>query len=115
MQRIKILVFVVFALFACAFYGYQFFAPSVIGQSGGTTLSAPTGVIASDNNYINKVGIHWDKIRGATSDRIFRNTVNNSSTATDVGTTPANYYFDSTAVVNQNYFYWVRAENGSLF
>ena len=115
MQRIKILVFVFFALFACAFYGYQFFTPSVIGQNGGVTLSAPTGVIASDNNYINKVGIHWDTIRGANLYRIFRNTVNNSSTATDVGTTAANYYFDMTAVVGQNYFYWVRAENGSNF
>ena len=52
MQRIKISVFLFFALFALAFYGYQFFTPTAIGQSVGTTLSAPTGVIASDGNYI---------------------------------------------------------------
>ena len=113
MQRIKISVFLFFALFALAFYGYQFFTPTAIGQSVGTTLSAPTGVIASDGNYYNKVGIHWDTIRGATVYRIFRNTTNNTAAATDVGTTSANYFFDTTAVVNQNYFYWVKAENGS--
>ena len=112
MQRIKISVFLFFALFTLAFYGYQFFTPTAIGQSVGTTLSAPTGVIASDGNYINKVGIHWDTIRGATVYRIFRNTTNNTATATDVGTTAANYFFDTTAVVGQNYFYWVKAENG---
>ncbi|MBC7909660.1 MAG: VCBS repeat-containing protein, partial [Pyrinomonadaceae bacterium] len=33
------------------------------------------------------------------------------SSATEVGTTAANYFFDTTAQANQNYFYWVRAEN----
>ena len=57
MQRIKISVFLFFALFALAFYGYQFFTPTAIGQSVGTTLSAPTGVIASDGSYSDKVGV----------------------------------------------------------
>src|SRR5204863_5983730 len=39
--------------------------------------------------------------------------VNNTATATDVGTTVKNYFFDTTAAQAQNYFYWVRAENGS--
>ncbi len=111
MQRIKISVFLFFALFALTFYGYRTFTPSAIGQSIGTTLAAPTGVIASDGNYYNKVGIHWDTIRGATLYRIFRSTTNNTATANDVGTTAANFFFDMTAVVNQNYFYWVKAEN----
>lgn len=76
------------------------------------TLNAPTGVSASDNDYSTKVGINWDTIRGATGYRIFRNTTNNSGTAIDVGTTQANYFFDSTAMQGQTYFYWVRAENG---
>ncbi len=79
----------------------------------GEVPAAPTGVNASDNWYINKVGLRWDTIRGATVYRIFRNTVNDPSTATDVGTTAANLFFDTTAAVGQPYYYWVRAENSS--
>ena len=52
-------------------------------------------------------------MRGASLYRIYRGTTNDQASATDVGTTPANYFFDSSAAVGQNYFYWVRAENGS--
>ena len=55
----------------------------------------------------------WDPMRGATSYRIFRNTTNNSTGAIDVGTTAAPYFFDPTAAQNTNFFYFVRAENGS--
>jgi cytochrome c peroxidase len=83
----------------------------VVGQGSG--LAAPTGVEASDGVYINKVGVSWDTIRGAASYRIFRNTVNNPATATDIGSTPAFTFFDTTATAGQTFFYWVRAENGS--
>lgn len=82
-------------------------------QPGGIGLAFPTGISASNGDYINKVGINWDTIRGATSYRIFRNTTNNSQTATEIGTTPANFFFDSSAPANQNLFYWVRAENAN--
>ncbi|MEO7658002.1 MAG: cytochrome-c peroxidase, partial [Pyrinomonadaceae bacterium] len=85
---------------------------SEILLGGGPAM--PTGVTASDGDYANKVGVHWDAIRGATLYRIFRNTVDNSSAATDIGSTKANYFFDPTAIVNQQYFYWVRAENGGI-
>lgn len=113
MQRIKIFVFLFFFLFAAAFYGHRWVMPSASGQGGASALSAPTGVTASDGNYANKIGILWDTTRGATTYRIFRNTVNNSATATEVGTTAANYFFDTTAAAAQTYFYWVRAENSS--
>jgi cytochrome c peroxidase len=114
MQRIKIFVFLFFFLFSVAFYGYQWMTPTVKGQSGGgNTLFAPNGVRASDGQYADKVGIMWEVVRGATSYRIFRATVNNPAQAVDVGTTASNYEFDSTAAVGQTYFYWVKAENGS--
>jgi cytochrome c peroxidase len=50
---------------------------------------------------------------GATSYRIFRNTANNPATATDVGTTSANYFFDTPPVQGQAYFYWLRSEDGA--
>src|SRR5207245_8333999 len=52
--------------------------------------------------------------RGATLYRIFRNTSNDSVTATVVGTTADATFFDTTSAVGQTFFYWVRAENGSV-
>jgi len=83
----------------------------VNGQGQG--LAAPIEVVASDNAYSTKVGITWAAVRGATIYRVFRNTSNDSSSAVVVGTSPSTSFFDTTGVVGQNYFYWVRAENGN--
>ncbi len=83
----------------------------VSGQSG--VLSAPTGVMASDTKYNNKVRVEWDAIRGATLYRVFRGTTSNSATASDIGNTPANTFLDTTATPGQTFFYWVRAENAT--
>ena len=111
MKKLKILVCVSFALIFGTFALLR--SDRVTGQTGGTTLSAPTGVSASDNLYNNKVGIYWDAIRGATNYRVFRNATNDPATATDVGTTAANSFFDFGAASSQAFFYWVRAENGT--
>jgi cytochrome c peroxidase len=113
MPRIKLFVFVFFFIFAAAFYGHRLFTQPVSGENLGASITAPTGVKASDGNYATKIGVYWDTVRGANLYRIFRNTTNNSATAIDVGTTAANYFFDTSAVAAQNYFYWVRAENGA--
>ncbi len=117
MNSIKAVKFTVIGTFALAASAFLLFGPETPGAEGrvfGTTLNAPTGVTASDGDYANKVGINWDAMRGATLYRILRNTTNDSSTATSVGTTAANYFFDPTAApAPQIYFYWVRAENGA--
>lgn len=108
MKRLKIFVCVAFVA------GFGAFAllnsKTVTGQGA---LSAPTGVIASDSRYSNKVTIWWDTIRGATNYRLFRNVVNNPATATDIGTTVSNFFQDGGATPGQTSFYWVRAENSS--
>ncbi|HZH34383.1 MAG TPA: cytochrome c peroxidase, partial [Pyrinomonadaceae bacterium] len=113
MQRLKLFISLFFILIAFVFYGQQWFTTSSAGRkvAGGAPLSAPTGVSASDRDYADKVGVMWNTVRGAALYRIFRSTGNNPGTATEVGTTAANYFFDSTAQADQNYFYWVRAEN----
>ena len=113
MPRVKFFVFLFFFLFAAVFYGHRLVTPPVSGESLGKSISAPTGVKATDGNYATKIGVYWETVRGANLYRIFRSTTSNSGSATDVGTTAANYFFDSSAVAGQNYFYWVRAENGS--
>lgn len=112
MRQIKLSVIGIFISLTVVFYFVQTSSlASARGEDSPTALSAPTSVSASDGDYSNKVGLHWDTIRGATLYRIFRNNVNNSATATDVGTTKANYFFDPTGTQGQAYFYWVRAEN----
>lgn len=111
MRSIKLAVSLVFV---CLFLGFELTSSDgVTGQTGGSTLSAPTGMTASDNAYNSKVGLYWDTIRGATNYRIFRNSVDNPATATDVGITVSNSFFDVNAQPGQTFFYWVRAENGS--
>jgi cytochrome c peroxidase len=113
MQRLKLFVSLFFILFALSFFGQKWFTTSSAGRNfaAGFTLSAPNGVSASDADYADKVGVMWNTVRGAALYRIFRSTANDPSTAVAVGTTAANYFFDMTAQANQNYFYWVRAEN----
>ena len=115
MQRVKLFVFILFILFAVGFYSQRNFTSSASQQNfGANALSAPSGVTASDGHYANKIGVMWNAVRGATRYRIFRNTNNDPSSATDVGTTAANYFFDETPLAAQNYFYWVRAENSGV-
>lgn len=111
MNRIKLAIFMVFVSFGLivSLLEVETAYPSEIRPAGG--LAAPTGIEASDGDYANKVGIRWDTIRGATVYRIFRNTEGNSANAIEIGTTAANYFFDTSAVVTQQYHYWVRAES----
>jgi hypothetical protein len=90
----------------------QKFFPGFVtsGQSG---LAAPIEVEASDGAYATKTEISWVPVRGATAYRVFRNTSNNSASAVSLGTTAAGSFPDTTGVAAQNYFYWVRAENGN--
>jgi cytochrome c peroxidase len=113
MRRLKLFVFLIFFLLTVTFFGHRFMTGTVAGQGGGVTLPAPAGVTASDGNYADKIGILWTAVRAANNYRIYRATVNNPAAAADVGTSAANYFFDSTAAVNQTYFYWVKAENGT--
>jgi Cytochrome c peroxidase len=112
MRRIKLIVIVLFALPLLALTEKFSSVFKATGQS--TTLPAPTGVIASDNSYSTKVGLTWDTMRGVTLYRVFRNTINDPNGSTNLGTTAAGAFFDTTAVVGQTYFYWVRSENGTL-
>jgi len=113
MRRITLSIVLLLPVILLTALGNRFFQGfTATGQA--TTLSAPTNVLATDNAYSTKVGISWDAVRGATLYRVFRNTANDSSAATGVGTTPAGTFFDPTGIAGQTYFYWVRAENGNV-
>src|SRR6185436_13664408 len=113
MRTIKVSIIALLSLISLSLLGNEYFQGfKATAQGGG--LAAPTNLLASDNAYAAKVGVTWDAIRGAALYRVFRNTANNSATATAIGTTPESVFFDNTAAPNQTFFYWVRAENGAV-
>lgn len=112
MKGIKLLLVAVFTvMFAVAMLSPTF-SNRAIGNVLADAIGSPTNVAASDGDYIAKIQISWDGVRGVTSYRVFRNTSNNSTTAVDVGITAKSYFFDTPPAVGVPYFYWVRAENG---
>ncbi|MGE3465737.1 MAG: cytochrome c peroxidase [Pyrinomonadaceae bacterium] len=114
MRQIKlVVVFVFFLIGTFIYFSQSSGAATATRNHRAGSLAAPTGVSASDGDYGNKIGVNWDVIRGAGIYRVLRNTTNDSATAIDVGTTAANYFFDTSAVSGQTYFYWVRAERKS--
>ena len=100
------------------FFGFFsfFFISTRIQISNASTAAipeTPQDVVASDGDYINKVGIMWSAVKGATNYRVLRSTNTDSASAVEVGTTAAYYFFDSSTVQGQVYHYWVRAENSA--
>ncbi|TAM48535.1 MAG: PKD domain-containing protein [Acidobacteria bacterium] len=75
--------------------------------------AAPTGVSASDGAYSDRVRVSWNASAGADSYQVWRNTVNDASTAAYLGTLTATLLDDTTASRGVTYFYWVRAHNGA--
>ncbi len=73
-----------------------------------TTPGSPPNVDASDASYCDHVQISWASATNATSYRIYRNTVNNSATATHVTSVIGNSYGDYSAPTGTLY-YWVRS------
>ena len=77
------------------------------------SISAPTGVAASDGTYSTKVTVTWLAVGTATSYSIYRSTSSDVSTATLLGTSVTTTYDDSTTTIGQTYFYWVKAANAT--
>src|SRR5438105_701666 len=113
MRAVKISIACLLFAVALSLFGQKLFQGFLVsGQV--SSLAAPANVGASDNAYATKVAVTWDAVRGATLYRIFRNATNNSATATGIGTTAQASFFDTAAAPAQNFFYWVRAENGAV-
>src|SRR5437588_2530678 len=113
MQAVKVSIACLLFAVALSLFGQKVFQGFAV-SSQTSSLAAPANVLASDTAYATKVQITWDAVRGATLYRIFRNATNNSATATVLGTTAQATFFDTTSPPAQPFFYWVRAENGSV-
>src|SRR6185436_7881631 len=83
-----------------------------LGDGGPCTPpEVPLGVSASDATSCAAVTVSWSAAAGASSYEIWRNTVNNSATATQIGTDTASPFDDTGATPGTTFFYWVTASN----
>lgn len=80
-----------------------------ISNSGirAITATPPTAVSASDGVFCDRVRVTWNSVPTASYYIVFRNTVNNSSTAIQAGTSTSNSFNDSSAAPGVTYYYWV--------
>ncbi|MCG2658647.1 MAG: VCBS repeat-containing protein [Kiritimatiellae bacterium] len=79
--------------------------------SFGQLPSVPQNVSASDGTYFSKVAVSWSAASGVSEYQVWRNTVNNSSSATLLGTTAQTSYNDADSAVAVLYYYWIKATN----
>lgn len=75
------------------------------------SLSAPTGVSATDDTYCDRVRVSWNSVAGADQYFVYRNTSNSTSGASLIATDSASPYDDTTAVAGTTYYYFVRADS----
>jgi beta-glucanase (GH16 family) len=76
--------------------------------------AAPTGVVANNGSTPTDIVVSWNTVSGASGYQVWRNTVANTSTATDIAPNASGTSFDDTNVtVGTNYFYWVVTTSGS--
>jgi hypothetical protein len=95
-------------------YGYSptpGYAPKIHIEYTPPPPAAPTNVSATDGTYNDKIQISWTASSGASGYRIYRNTVNNSGTATQIDTDTSSPYDDTAVAVGITYYYWAKAYN----
>lgn len=110
---------------SCTPYTTYYYWIKVVNLCGGTSsfsasdsgwrgLAPPANVTASDGDYIDKVRVAWEAAAGATHYRVYRNTTNNSITATAMTSwIPALWWDDTTTSPGALYYYWVQAAMSS--
>ncbi len=84
------------------------------GATGTGILSLCCGVlppanVAATDGACAGVTVSWDAVNAATGYEVWRNTSNNSATATQIAAPPGSPHLDATAVAGVTYFYWVKA------
>ena len=98
-------------------YGYQGVSnPNyTLTINPATSLAPPTNVAASDGAYTDRVRVTWTASPNATGYEVWRNTSNNSGTATKITASDlvGLSYDDTTATAGTNYWYWVKGKNGA--
>lgn len=85
-------------------------------NTGWKKLSAPANLIVSNGSYINKILVSWGAVVGATSYKVYRETIEYTptgdvtvlSSSTIIATTTTNNYEDSNTDLSYNVYYRYR-------
>jgi len=95
---------------ACNEYHCSEFSTSDSGWRAADVLTAPTGVLATDGTYNDKVIITWNGVGGADYYQVYRNIVNSTIDATLIADSISLRTFDDlTAEPETEYYYWLKA------
>jgi hypothetical protein len=95
---------------ACNEYHCSEFSTSDSGWRAADVLTAPTGVLATDGIYNDKVIITWNGVGGADYYQVYRNSVNSTVDANLLANSISLWTFDDlTAVRGTDYYYWLKA------
>ena len=72
----------------------------------------PKNISASQGSFVDKTVVNWNSVSGADKYQVWRNDIDSSSSATDISVALSETTFtDTTADVNIDYYYWVKAKN----
>lgn len=86
------------------------------GGGGGGSLAAPQGLMATDGDHRDKIVLTWGSVVTAEGYDIFRNTTNDSATASLIASVGQVLTYEDEDVDNGTvYHYWVRARKGTTF
>ncbi|MBI3986815.1 MAG: VCBS repeat-containing protein [Lentisphaerae bacterium] len=81
------------------------------GNAGYSTApSAPTNVAASDGAFVSSIQISWAPVTNVSLYEIWRNSSNNTQTASNILTISATSYLDELVERGLVYYYWVKAK-----
>jgi hypothetical protein len=74
-------------------------------------LDKATNITATDGSYNDKVQLTWNSVSGAAEYEIWRNTTNNSSTASKISSVSSSTTYNDTGTnTGTTYYYWINAK-----
>jgi fibronectin type 3 domain-containing protein len=95
---------------ACNSAGCSGYSTPDTGYIATSGPSVPTGVMASDGTYKEKVEVTWDAATGAKDYMVYRNTSDSTTGAILLADShPSTTFDDTSASPSTDYYYWVRA------
>lgn len=97
---------------ACNQTGCSDFSASDSGFAAYQIPDAPVSVEASDGTYPDKVDVSWSTVPTATSYNVYRASSEQGNRGL-IASVTSETYSDETAIVNQTYWYWIKACNSS--
>jgi len=80
----------------------------ILVMNGSIVSEIPQNLSASDGAYPDHIRVSWNSISGVSSFSLWRNTVNDKNTASNI-VSGVTYYYDYGVDPGQLYYYWVSA------